>query len=193
MDAWLWDNGHMNGLVLLAEEVSVNERTLRRAVSQGALRATRLGPRTLELPLSERVYVRRSWPLMSALRAALRTEPNVRFALLFGSTATGTDTPESDVDVLVDLRDASFERVVDIATKLTRLVGRPVDVVELKDTESEPSLLAQVVADGRVLVDRENVWPALRGREGGLRRRGSRHDAQRVDRALAGIDRLLAS
>jgi predicted nucleotidyltransferase len=103
------------------------------------------------------------------LRTALRTEPNVRFALLFGSTATGTDTPESDVDVLVDLRNASFERVVDLTTKLTRLVGRLVDVVELKDAESEPSFLAQVVADGRVLVDRENLWPRLRGREGGLR------------------------
>lgn len=193
MDAWLWHNGHMNGLVLLAEEVGVNERTLRRAVSQGTLHGSRATPRKLELPLREREYVRRSWGLISTLRIALRTEPNVRFALLFGSTATGTDTPKSDVDVLVDLRDASFERVVDLATKLTRLVGRPVDVVELKDAEPEPSFLAQVVANGRVLVDREDLWPGLRGREGGLRRRGSQHDARRVDRALAGIDRLLAS
>jgi predicted nucleotidyltransferase len=183
----------MNGLVLLAEEVGVNERTLRRAMSQGTLRGSRPTPRRLELPLREREYVRRSWGLISTLRTALRTESNVRFALLFGSTATGTDTPESDIDVLVDLRDASFERVVDLATKLTRLVGRPIDVVELKDAEAEPSFLAQIVADGRVLVDREDLWPLLRAREGGLRRRGSRHDARRLDRALTGIDRLLAS
>jgi len=193
MDAWLWHNGHMNELVLLAEEVGVNERTLRRAVSQGTLQGSRATPRKLELPLGEREYVRRSWGLISTLRTALRTEPNVRFVLLFGSTATGTDTPESDVDVLVDLRDASFERVVDLRTKLTRLVGRQVDVVELKDAESEPSFLAQVVTDGRVLVDRENLWPRLRGRVSGLRRRGSQHDARRADRALAGIDRLMAS
>ena len=183
----------MNGLVLLAEEVGVDERTLRRAVSLGTLRGSRSTPRKLELPLSEREYVRQSWGLISTLRAALRTEQNVRFALLFGSAATGTDTPGSDVDVLVDLRDASFERVVDLVTKLTGLVGRPVDVVELKDAETEPSFLAQVVADGRVLVDRENLWPELRRREDGLRRRGSQHDARRLDRALAGIDRLLAS
>jgi len=103
------------------------------------------------------------------------------------------DTPGSDVDVLVDLRDASFERVVDLSTKLTRLVGRAIDVVELKDAEAEPSFLAQIVGDGRVLVDREDQWPALRGREPGLRRRGSRRDARRLDGALAGIDRLLAS
>lgn len=183
----------MTGLVLLAEEVGINERTLRRAVNQGTLRGIRSMPRRLELPLYEREYIRRSWGLLSMLRIALRTEPNVRFALLFGSTATGTDTPESDVDVLVALRDASFERVVDLSTKLTRLVGRPADVVELGDAEGEASFLAQIVGDGRVLVDREELWPQLRRREAGLRRRGSRHDARRLERALTGIDRLLAS
>lgn len=183
----------MNGLVLLAGEVGVNERTLRRAVSQGTLHGNRSTPRKLELPLREREYVRRSWRLLSTLRTALRTEQNVRFALLFGSAATGADTPGSDVDVLVDMRDASFERVVDLVTKLTRLIGRPVDVVELKDAEAEPSFLAQVVADGRVLVDREELWPRLRSREAELRSRGSQHDSQRLNTALAGIDRLLAS
>jgi uncharacterized protein len=183
----------MAGLELLAEEVGVNERTLRRAVSQGTLRGSRPTPRKLELPLQERDYVRRSWGLIATLRAALRTEQNVRFALLFGSTATGMDRSGSDVDVLVDLRDASFERVVDLGTKLTRLVGRPVDIVELKDAEVEPSFLAQIVSDGRVLVDREDLWPRLHRREARLRSRGHRHDARRLDSALAGIDRLLAS
>jgi predicted nucleotidyltransferase len=183
----------MTGLALLAEEVGINERTLRRAVSQGTLHGSRPTPRKLELPLSEREYVRRSWGLLSTLREALRTEQNVRFALLFGSAATGVDTQGSDVDLLVDLRDASFERGVDLSTKLTRLVGRPVDVVELKDAEVEPSFLAQALGDGRVLVDREGLLPRLRRREAGLRRRGRRLDAQRLHSALAGIDRLLAS
>jgi uncharacterized protein len=183
----------MNGLSLLAEEVGVNERTLRRAVSRGTLRGSRPTPRKLDLPLSEREYVRRSWGLIATLHAALRMEPNVRFALLFGSGAVGTDTPGSDVDVLVHLRDAGFERLVDLAAKLTRLVGRPVDVVELKDAEAEPSFLAQVVADGRVLVDRDDLWPALRARKEALRQRGDRLDARRLDKALAGIDRLLKS
>ena len=183
----------MTGLALLAEEVGINERTLRRAVGQGTLYGSRPTPRKLELPLSEREYVRRSWGLLATLREALRTEQSVGFALLFGSAAMGVDTPGSDVDMLVDLRDPSFERVVDLSTKLTRLVGRPVDVVELKDAETDPSFLAQALGDGRVLVDREGLWPRLRDREPGLRRRGSRRDAQRLHSALAGIDRLLAS
>jgi predicted nucleotidyltransferase len=183
----------MSVLTLLAREVGVDERTLRRAVNQGTLRGRRLGPRTLELSLSERVYVRRFWPLISAMRVALRTEPNVRFALLFGSTATGTDTPESDVDVLVDLRDASFERIIDLNAKLTGLVGRPVDVVELHGAEREPAFLAQAVADGRVLVDRDGQWPRLRRRRSALRRRGHELEAGRARAALAGIDRLLVA
>jgi predicted nucleotidyltransferase len=192
-DTWIWHNGHMTGLALLAEEVGVNERTLRRAVNQGTLHGLRPTPRKLELPLREREYVRRSWKLLAVLRAALRTEQNVRFALLFGSAATGIDTPASDIDVLVDLRDASFERTVDLGTKLTRHIGRPVDVIELEEAEAEPAFLAQVVADGRVLVDREGLWPRLCLREQGLRRRGIQEDARRMQTALAGIDRMLAS
>lgn len=183
----------MLGLALLAEQVGVSERTLRRAVGEGTLRATRPTPRRLEMSLAERDYVRRRWALLSCLRAALRTEPNVRFALLFGSAASGTDTSQSDVDVLVDLRDASFERVVDLTTKLRGLLGRQVDIVELHEAESEPAFLAQVLIDGRVLVDREQLWSRLRRREAGLLRSGSLQEARHLQAALAGIDRLLAS
>jgi predicted nucleotidyltransferase len=144
------------------------------------------------MPLSEREYVRRSWKLLSALRMALRTEHNVCFALLFGSVARGTDAPGSDVDVLVILRDSRIERIIELSAKLTTATGRPVDVVRLEDIESEPSFLADVIADGRVLVDREGLWQPLRSREPSLRRAGRRTAAQRAATALAGIDRLLA-
>lgn len=183
----------MTELALLAREVGVHERTLRRAVTEGSLRASRPTPRTLHMPLSERDYVRRSWELISSLRTALRTEHNVRLALLFGSAARGTALPGSDVDVLVAVRDPRLERIVELTAKLTAATGRGVDVVRLEDAESEPSFLADVIADGRVLVDREGLWPRLRRREPSLRREGRRTDAQRAQAALAGIDRVLAS
>jgi len=182
----------MTELALLAREVGVHERTLRRAIAEGSLRGVRPTPRTLDISLSEREYVRRSWKLVSALRAALRTEHNVRFALLFGSVARETASPRSDVDVLVALRDGRLERVVELSAKLTAATGRRVDVVRLQDAQSEPSFLADVVADGRVLVDRERLWPRLRGQEPSLRRASRRAETQRVEAALAGIDRLLA-
>ena len=182
----------MTELGLLARDVGVDERTLRRAITQGALRAARPTPRTLQMPLSERQYVRRSWKLLAALRKALRTEHNVRFALLFGSAARGTAAPGSDVDVLVALRDSRLERIVALSAKLSAATGQGVDVVRLEDAQSEPSFLADVIADGRVLVDREGLWPRLRGREPSLRRAGRRTDAQRAQAALASIDRVLA-
>lgn len=181
----------MTELALLAEQVGVHERTLRRAVNQGALHATRPTPRALVLPISERRYVRRSWSLLSALRTALRTEPNVRFALLFGSAATGSDTPTSDADIVVRLGDPSLERVVDLSAKLTTMIGRPVDVIRLQDAEADPLFFADVVTEGRVLVDREELWPRLRRREARLRCRGRKKEAERARAALAGIDDLL--
>jgi predicted nucleotidyltransferase len=182
----------MTELALLAREVGVHERTLRRAVTDGSLRGVRPTPRTLDISLWEREYVRRSWKLLSTLRTALRTEHNVRFALLFGSAARGTDAPGSDVDVLVSLRDQDLERIVELSAKLTAATGRRVDVVRLEDAESEPSFLADVVADGRVLVDRGGLWPRLRSREPSLRRTGRVTKAERTRAALAGLDRVLA-
>lgn len=181
----------MTELGLLAQEVGVNERTLRRAVSQGTLRASRPTPRALDLPLSERAYIRRSWTLLSALRAALRTERNVRSAVLYGSVAIGTDTPASDVDIVVDLRDPSLDRVVDLSMKLTAIIGRRVDLVRLHDAQADSLLFADLISHGRVLIDREGVWPGLRRRETSLRQRGRREESRRARMALAGIDHLL--
>ena len=181
----------MTELAILAREVGVHERTLRRAVAEGSLRAIRPSPRTLDISLSEREYVRRAWKLLSTLRGALRTEHNVRLAVLFGSVARGTSAPGSDVDVLVALRDPDLERVVEVATKLTAATGRRVDVVRLEDAENEASFLADVIADGRVLVDREGLWPRLRDREPSLRRAARRSQAERADAALTGLDRIL--
>jgi len=161
-------------------------------VNDGALKASRPSPRVLELPLSERLYIRRRWPLIAKLRAVLRTEHNVRFALLFGSAARGDDTEGSDVDVIADLRDSSFDRVLDLAIDLEGAVGRSVDVIRLEDAEEDPTFLAIALSEGRVLVDRRGAWPALTERLPSLRRRGRERDAKRKRNALAGIDRLLA-
>jgi predicted nucleotidyltransferase len=183
----------MTELALLGWEVGVSERTLRRAVNQGALRAARPTPRTLDLPLAERRYIRRSWATLAALRAALRTEQNVRLAVLFGSAARGTDAPASDLDLLVDLRDSRLERVVDLSLKLTEIMGRRVDVVRREDAETEPSLLLDILADGRVLVDRDALWPRLLGREAQLLCDAHRRQTTRAQAALAGIDDLLST
>lgn len=182
----------MSELTPLSREVGVSERTLRRAINQGTLRGSRPSSRKVCLPLAERRYVRRSWATLASVRSALRTERNVRLAVLFGSTARGTDKRDSDLDVLVHLCDSRLERVVDLSLKLTRLTGRSADIVRLADAEREPSLLLDIVTHGRVLVDRDGLWSTLLAGESRLRRKTHRLATARVDAALDGIDRLLS-
>jgi predicted nucleotidyltransferase len=182
----------MNELALLAEEVGVDERTLRRAANQGTVRAERVSPRKLRLPPREAHYLRRQWPLLGQLRTALRTEPNVRFALLFGSTARGDDREDSDVDLLVVLRDDSLHRKVELEMKLEEVLGRGVDVLTLEGAERNSTLFAMAVEQGRVLVDRIDLWPKLSAEANRLERRARRDERRLTREALARIDRFLA-
>jgi len=163
----------------LAAELGTTERTLRRAVAQGLLRAERPSPRTLDVSLAERVYLSQSWPLLSALRDALRTEPTVSFAALFGSRARGEEHHQSDVDLLVVLRDRADRWT--LARRLEQRLNGRVQLVELGDALDAPLLLAEVIREGRVLVDRDASWEQLMRRRGRIERAAAR-ERLRIDR-----------
>jgi predicted nucleotidyltransferase len=182
----------MNDLSTLARQVGFSERTLRRAVGEGAIRGTRRSARRLELSANEKDYVLRRWQLLASLRQALRTEANVRFALLFGSAARGDDSEGSDVDLIVEMRDSSLVRVVDLELKLEELLGRRVDALTFEDASSNPVLLAEALKEGRPIVDRKGRWSQLGSEAEAMDRRARRHLRERGRRALAGVDRLLA-
>jgi predicted nucleotidyltransferase len=182
----------MSDLRMLADEVGVNERTLRRAANEGTLKVLRPTPRSWRVPPREKQYVRQAWPLLAALRGALRTEPNVRFALLFGSAARGEDTAGSDVDLLVQMLDPSLERITDLELKLEDLVGRRLDLITLETARDNPLLLATAADEGRVLVDRDGLWPELSAKASAFRQRARKRSRRQARAALAGIDELLA-
>ena len=171
-------------LTALAAELATTDRTLRRAVAQGLLRAERPSPRKLELSVEERVYLRRSWPLLSELRQALRTEPAVAFAALFGSAARGELHSGSDVDLLVELRkDAGWR---ELASRLSESVGSDVQIVALEDARRAPLLLVEVLSEGRVLVDRERLWPCLQAQRAKVERAAAR-ERDRVEREFSDL------
>jgi predicted nucleotidyltransferase len=155
-------NSTMESLSRTASELSIPERTLRRAASDGLVHGERVSPRRFRITFREEAYLRSHWGLLRALRAALRTEPNVRFALLFGSTATGSDDERSDVDVLVVLNDPNVGRLAELTERLSRGIGREVQLVRLSEAQNSPLLMVDIVDQGRVLVDREDLWPGLR-------------------------------
>src|SRR6266496_3836102 len=146
----------------LARELGANERSLRRALNDGLLHARRPSPRKVDLPVAGRAYLRRNARFLFALREALRTEPGVALVVLFGSRARGDHEVTSDIDLLVAGRPNHDLRA--LSERLARRFGAPVQVVSLEDAKKNPRLLAEVVREGRVLVDRDRTWPSLRAR-----------------------------
>jgi len=53
----------------------------------------------------------------------------VRSLSLFGSSARGEDTPESDLDFLVEFEKKTFDSYMDLKLFLEELFDRPVDLV----------------------------------------------------------------
>ena len=178
----------MGVLQELAVDLDVEERTLRRAVSQGTLRASRSGPRQLRLVSGEREYLRAHWPLLSGLRRALRTEQGVRLAVLYGSLARGDEDADSDLDLLISFANDRPSVGVELAVRLERASGRQVDIADLERVEKRaPLLLDRVLDEGRVLVDRDGQWRMLRERRPSIRARARR--AHR--RQMAGANRAI--
>ena len=146
----------------LADEVGVSERTLRRGVGSELIRARRPSSRQLVVSGDEATWIRRHWSLVGRLRGALRTEPNVELAVLFGSAARGDDLAGiSDVDLLVELRRPFPGALEGLRLRLDRQLPAEVQLVPLEGARRNPRLLAEVLRDGRPLVDRGGSWPRL--------------------------------
>jgi predicted nucleotidyltransferase len=178
--------GHM-GWILgeTAKRIGCSERTLRRYTNGGLLHGRRVAGGQLELSQTEEVYLRGHWALLSKLMGALRTEREVRLAVLFGSTATGEDTPVSDVDLLVVHRRTEAMAHMGLRRRLRHALGTPVDIVTLEQAEMQPSLLADVLREGRVLIDREDLWSSLQLRRDEILAAGAREDEQIMVSAYA--------
>jgi predicted nucleotidyltransferase len=176
----------VDSLRTLARNLGVPERTLRRAAAQGLVRGQRLSERRYKTTLREEAYLRSHWPLLSQLRSALRTEPKVRTAVLFGSVAVGRESERSDVDLLVWMRDAAAGTVAALSGRLRDRIGREVQLVRVQDAERSPTLMADALADGRVLVDRDGLWPGVKANERSWRRRAESEDS--LDGAMPDLD-----
>jgi predicted nucleotidyltransferase len=181
----------MGVLQELAVDLDVEERTLRRAVSQGTLRATRSGPRRLRLAPGEREYLIAHWPLLSGLRRALRTEHGVRLAVLYGSLARGDEDAGSDLDLLVSLAGDRPSPAAKLAVRLEQLCGCRVDIADLGRVETRaPLLLDRVLDEGRVLIDRDEQWGLLRERHVAIRMRARRAHRHQMAGAARAIEEL---
>jgi hypothetical protein len=96
--------------------------------------------------------------MVDALRHALEGEPDIAYAMLFGSGARGTEHTGSDADVAVELAAGAARDPQTLGRLVARLesaAGRPVDLVLLD--EAPAPLAYRIFRDGRVLVERDRA------------------------------------
>ncbi len=170
-----------------AASLGCSERTLRRYVNAGVLRGRRVTPKGLEISREEERYLQSHWTLLNALNRVLRTERDIRLAVLFGSTAVGEDSADSDVDVLVSHRRPGALPLAGVASRLGRALGKRAHIVSLEQARTSPSLLADIVEEGRPLLDRDDVWPKVLADRGDILAHASQEDRAITARAVAAI------
>jgi predicted nucleotidyltransferase len=101
--------------------------------------------------------------------------------VLFGSAATGRASERSDIDLLVALRDPAAAAVAALTQRLSDRAGRDVQLVRLVEAERSPLLMADALAQGRVLIDRERTWPQLKSAERRWQRKALAEDMSLSD------------
>jgi uncharacterized protein len=91
---------------------------------------------------------------LSRLKAALRTGPPLRLAVLFGSAARGQLRPESDIDVAVLIGEAGLDEAQELALgrALVLAAGTEVDLVRLE--QASTLLKWQIATKGTPLYER---------------------------------------
>lgn len=177
----------MQRLCKVAATIGADERTLRRAVARGAVHGTRAG-RGIAISDEEREYLAGHWRVIGDLQRALRTEPNVALAVLYGSVARGEDVEGSDVDLLVSFHHEENADTVRLASALRSRLGRDIDVASLRRVERRsPLLLLQILNEGRVIADRAGQWDELQARRGAVRQRARRAQRKQRDRTATAI------
>ncbi len=95
--------------------------------------------------------------MLAALRRILEAEPDVAYALLFGSSIRGTAHAGSDADIAIALRAGAARDVRSLgglAARLESAIGRPIDLVLLD--EAPAPLAYRIFRDGQLLVERDH-------------------------------------
>jgi predicted nucleotidyltransferase len=101
--------------------------------------------------------------LNDRLRRASISFPEVKLAVLFGSTARGQARPKSDVDLGILLEPYSADLRFRVEAELGRAAGREVDTVLLDD--APPLLRFEIARDGILLFEREDqLWTVFKTR-----------------------------
>ncbi len=92
---------------------------------------------------------------LNSVRDALRRQPDIELACVFGSFAEGRQTPESDIDVAIAAREPiDAQRRLALNDAIANAAGRPVDLVDLH--RAGPLVLTQALTRGKRIIKRDS-------------------------------------
>jgi predicted nucleotidyltransferase len=101
--------------------------------------------------------------VLDQIRRVLEAEPEVLYALVFGSTGRGRRRPDSDVDVAVELRAGAprdLGALGGLTARLESATRAPIDLVLID--EAPPPLAYRIFRDGQVVLERDHRALAAR-------------------------------
>ena len=95
------------------------------------------------------------------VQAVLTEFPDIMFAVVFGSYASGKQTENSDVDISVAAYDVlSFEVLQDIRKKFTDCLDRDIDLIDLNAVSG--LILKEALTTGKVVFNKDpELYAAL--------------------------------
>ena len=94
------------------------------------------------------------------LREALARHPELELVILFGSRATGSPRPDSDIDLAVSAgRPLSAGERMDLLGEVAAATGHTVDLIDL--TRAGEPLLGQILTGGKRLVGDADAYARL--------------------------------
>lgn len=86
------------------------------------------------------------------LSQILENDSEITLAILFGSFATGTVHPDSDIDLAIQAKHPLAEsKKIQMIETTALIFGRPVDLIDLR--KAGIPLLGQIIKYGKVLKD----------------------------------------
>lgn len=91
---------------------------------------------------------------------AIRVQPDIELAILFGSLASGAGGANSDIDLAVDAgRRLTADEKAGLIAELAMRTGRPIDLVDIRAV-GEP-LLGQILRRGRRILGSDSAYANL--------------------------------
>ena len=95
-------------------------------------------------------------PLFETLRKVLENFPFVRLCIVFGSTASGKATSDSDLDLAVAAEEPlTVENCLELTEALSAATGRSVDLIDLV-TEAGP-IIKQALSKGAIVQNSDTL------------------------------------